>query len=144
MSLWGHAREPAVGLGAAVLVTYLLVARGLGDLYPFSTFSMYSAHPTDSGSRIVARDARGGLREVSSYDRWACPGTEALERADACGVVTAIDYLDREAREYLDGHAAADTPGSEPVEVVRRAWRFGGDAPVIRDCPLLRCRAVRR
>jgi hypothetical protein len=139
--------DPASTLGAAVLATYLLVAQGIGDLYPFSTFSMYSAHPTDSGSRIVARDASGALRELSAYERWTCPRDGALEQIDACGEVTTIDYLDREAREYLAEHAGPDAPappGSEPVEVVRRIWRFGGEAPLVRDCPLARCRAVRR
>jgi hypothetical protein len=139
--------DPAFSLGAVVLATYLLVAQGIGDLYPFSTFSMYSAHPTDSGSRIVARDASGALRELSAYERWACPRAGALEQVDACGEVTTIEYLDREAREYLAEHESPDAPalpGSEPIDVVRRTWRFGGEAPIVRDCPLVRCRAVRR
>lgn len=144
MSAPPRAPQPAFVVAALVLVTYLLVARGLEDLYPFSTFSMYAGHATTSGSRIVARDSRGRLHEVESFDRWSCP-PEEVRGDDACGAAYRIDYLDREAREYLAAHASASAaPGSEPVEVVRRVWQFGGGAPVIRDCPILRCAAVPR
>lgn len=141
------APQPAAALGALVLITYVLVARGLHDLYPFSTFSMYSGHATTAGSRIVARDAGGRIRELSAYDRWSCPPEAGVQEkdAEACGEVYRIDYLDREAREYLSEHRTdRAAPGSEPVEVVRRIWQFGGAAPVTRDCPILRCSAVPR
>jgi hypothetical protein len=144
-------KQPAFVLGALVLAGYAVIARGVGNLYPFSTFSMYSSVHTTTGSRIVARDARGRLRELADYDQWRCEaGVDAMTEPRACapgGEVYGIGYLDREAREYLAAHASASAaPGSEPVEVVRRVWRFGGapGSPATVDCTIIRCEAVRR
>lgn len=148
LRLW---QQPSVVLGVLVLAGYFLVARGVGNLFPFSTFSMYSGLHTSTGSRLVARDARGELHELDAYDRWRCePGIDAILRSRACPVgsdVYSIGYIDREAVEYLAAHTAVDSAsGRETVEVLRRAWRFGGThgAPQTADCPLLKCEAVRR
>ena len=74
---------------------------------------------------------------------------QLAERAWITGDAYTIDYLDREARDYVGdarlGSGALDAPDIA-VDVVRRVWRFepGHDDLVVDDCVLSRCRAVEK
>ena len=134
-------------LGDLVCAAYFTVARVAGNLYPFSTFSMYSHHALGHPSRILARDAAGGLHEVDAFEAWSCPPMPPLEqtRCDGRSDVETIEYLDRDADAYVRAHAAK-APGGEPVDVVRHVWIFpeGDGAPRTEDCLVVHCTAERR
>lgn len=141
--------RPAALLATIVLLGYVGVSRGVGDLYPFSTFSMYARSGREAVSRIVARTADGQAHPVRAFTDWSCDGPikprparcEALGDFDAC-------YLDTEDLVHLEAHRApdgGDAAGAEPVELTRRVWRFrGAPGPLTsEDCLLHRCRARR-
>lgn len=136
-------------LGAVcVFAAYVAIARGLGNGYPFSTFDMYADVTEHSASRVLAREESGEVHELRAYEAYRCDGPLELQPA-ACernGRYYRIDYVDREAAEYLADQATVPARG-EPrrVDVVRRIWRFRGPGePEVEDCPVATCRAVRR
>jgi hypothetical protein len=128
---------------------YVVIARIAGNLYPFSTFGMYSGIPARAASRIVARDAVGTARELTDFTSFRCDQPVDLSSCRQTGDAYTIDYLDREARAYVGearlgpGALEATDPA---VDVVRRVWRFepGHDDVVVDDCVLSRCRAVEK
>ena len=125
---------------------YVAIARGVGDLYPFSTFGMYSSERLSTSSRIVAVDAAGRSHEIDEYSAWDCDGDLALDPS-ACPAERPFYYIphsDREAADFLKTHQASGRC-NEPVAVVRRIWRLSDEAgpPPSSDCVLLSCRAVR-
>lgn len=141
------AREPAAWLSAIVFVTYVGVSFGVSDLYPFSTFSMYSENRVTSPSRIAVRDAGGAVRAFGAFARVSCDGPVDVRasRCPALAPFATTGYLDAEDVARLHLEAGAD-PAAEPVEIIRRVWRVSEapGAPAIDDCVLARCRAVRR
>lgn len=66
---------------ALALVGYLAIARGVENLYPFSTFNMYSVERAASASRVLARDAHGAVSEVTGWERWECDAPPDLDAA---------------------------------------------------------------
>ncbi len=132
---------------AIALLGYLLIARAVLNLYPFSIFNMYSSEPLASASRIVARDPDGAVFEVDEYTRWRCPAAPdiAPTACPASWPFYYIPYLDREAAAHIAGHTADDHHAT-PVTVVRRIFRLSDEPgpPVIEDCVLRECHAVRR
>jgi hypothetical protein len=138
--------RPTAVVAALAFTGYLGVAWGVENLYPFSTFPMYSGAHTATASRVVARDGSGRLHEVEDYDAWTCDLPLRFE-VSRCGDVYHIPYVDLARREYIDGHRAPGQgdPRGEPVDVVRHVWRFSGPGePLVEDCLLHRCRAVPR
>lgn len=132
---------------ACVLAGYVVIAQGLGNLYPFSTFEMYAGVSTHTASRVLALDSAGATHEIRDFEAFRCDSLD-LEPA-ACrdhGEYYTIGYVEREATEYLAAQATASVHGDEqPVYLVRRIWRFhGGGQPAVEDCPLASCHAVRR
>jgi hypothetical protein len=120
-----------------VLAGYLLAARGVGDLYPLSTYSMYAGSPGDSISRVMAL-VGGSFVEVTDLSSWQCDNLPHLEAAQ-CGGARGIAYLDREREAHIRNHPG---DGGEPVELVRRVFSFDGvQRPAY--CTLARCRARR-
>jgi hypothetical protein len=141
---WTHA-APGI-LAALSLVTYVGVARGVLNVYPFSTYSMYAEGHSSSASRLGVRDARGVMHEVEDYSAYHCDGplrTEA-SRCENFGRVDFVPYIDRAAHSYVETHSG-DAANAEPVEIVRRIWTFtDGRAPAsVHDCVLHHCRASR-
>lgn len=134
--------SPRLALAVVVCAAYFAVARVAGNLYPFSTFSMYSRRALGHPSRLLARDARGAVHEIAAFDRFRCPPLPPLEqtRCDGRSDVETIEYLDRDADAYVRAHRA-DAPGGEPVDLVRRVWIFpeGDGAPRTEDCLVARC-----
>ncbi|MEZ4450353.1 MAG: hypothetical protein R3B09_12820 [Nannocystaceae bacterium] len=127
-------------LAAAILVLLVVVAQGLGSLYPISRFEMYAAAVVDGASRIGVRDAAGRLREVELYDAWSCDAPiDGLARRCVGDDVRGLDYLDDAAERHILAHPGE---GAEAVALVRRIWRFTGDdaAPAVDECEIARCR----
>jgi hypothetical protein len=130
-----------------VLAGYVVIAQGLGNLYPFSTFEMYAGVSTHTASRVLAVDSGGGMHEIRDFEAYRCDSLD-LE-ASTCrehGEYYTIGYVEREAAEYLQAQASVPVHGEDqPVQLVRRIWRFrGAGQPTVEDCALASCRAVRR
>jgi hypothetical protein len=130
---------------AAILaLAYVAVARGVGNLYPWSNFEMYGATRLTSASRIAVRvqdgDAPDGLVEIERFSRWRC---EAPLDVDPRHCVAQWPYFHVEARdlEVLAHIDAAGDPGDagRAAVVVRRVWRLGDGPAQAQDCELARC-----
>ena len=138
-------KRVAITVAGLAFVGYFGVARIVGNLYPFSTFPMYAGEHRTTGSRIVAKDAAGALREVTDGAAWSCGAREI--NPDACGGpdVYTIDYVDREAVAYVREHSGNDA-NATPVELVRHIWTVASDRdpPTARVCPFALCSAVLR
>lgn len=126
-----------------VLIGYVLISRSAIHLYPFSIFDMYSERLiSDSGSRILARDAKGGVTEVDRYRAWACPAP--IDLRDECARKGAyyIPYKDEETVRWIEAHRGDGAAGA-PVALVRRVFWLYRDAPTrVEDCVIAECRAV--
>ena len=135
---------PRLALGALVLAGYAGVAHSVQQLYPFSIFDMY-AHRAQSASRVVARDAAGGLSEVTAWRGWRCAPAPAVTEP---GTVPAysVPYRDREAAAWVRDHPLAGAAGGEAVDVVRHIWWLqpAPGQPASEDRPLWHCQAVRQ
>ncbi len=151
-------RRAAVAVAVLSFLGYLVVARIVGNVYPFSTFPMYAGEHRSTGSRIVAKDEAQGLHEVSDGSAWMCdaasvdgapPGETPPPALDphACtgDGVYVIDYVDRAAIDYVRTHGGGDRR-ARPVELVRHIWTFPDDRgpPTTSDCHMASCRAVLR
>jgi hypothetical protein len=138
-------RRATLAVGLLSFFGYLVVARIVGNVYPFSTFPMYAGERITSGSRIVARDESLRLHEVTDGTAWQCDAGALDPNGCAGGHVHTISYVDREAIEYVRTHTGAD-PRSRPVEIVRHVWTFPDDRgpPTTSDCRLALCLAVLR
>ena len=151
-------RRAAVAVAALSFVGYFVVARIVGNVYPFSTFPMYAGEHRSTGSRIVAKDEAQGLHEVSDGSAWVCdaapaeglrPGETPPLALDPYGCsgggVYTITYVDRDAIDYVRTHGGVD-PRARPVELVRHIWTFPDDRgpPATSDCHMASCRAVLR
>jgi hypothetical protein len=129
---------------AIAMLGYLAIARVLGDVYPFSTFSMYGGATLESASRIVVV-AADGAAEIESFATLACD-----REIDVAPLACAHEWpyahfpaVDEEAAAAIAARASPRGAG-EPVAVVRRIWRFDADGlPVASDCELARCEATR-
>jgi len=133
------------GLVAIAMVGYVVAARGVGNLYPFSTFEMYGATRLVDASRIVAI-GQDGPHEVERYSRWRCdPAPDPDPRTcDESWPFFHIEASDRAAIDHVRS-AAAPASGASSVVLVRRVWRLDErDASVrVEDCELARCEAER-
>jgi hypothetical protein len=138
----------ATTVGALALGGYFCLARVVGDLYPFSTFGMYSRLPPRSASRIVALDTTGTPHELTAFDRFddcVPPVDTSLARCIEDGQVYTIDYVDREAQATILARTGESRDG-ESIEIVRRIWRLDPSraGSPSDDCLISRCRAERR
>lgn len=125
-----------------LLGTYVLAARGAGNVYPFSTFEMYGSTPLDSASRIVVRDG-DEVHEVERFARWSCDRVPT-EDPRACSREWPFFHMEGVDRATLRRVREAEVPGdgARSVALVRRIWRLRADGPpTIADCELARCEA---
>lgn len=130
-----------------VLAGYFVIARGLGNLYPFSTFEMYAAVEARSASRLLAEDGEGRLHEIREFAAYRCGSIDPKPAACATGGdYYTIGYVEREAAEDLATRTAAPMNGAaQDVRLIRRVWRFHGPgAPSVQDCMVATCQAVSR
>jgi hypothetical protein len=130
------------GLVAIALLGYLAAARGVGNLYPFSTFEMYGASPLVDASRIIAITDEGP-RELERFSGWRC---EVAPDPDprVCGASWPFFHIEAVDRAAVDRVAAAAAPGADAREVVivRRIWRLDRSPVHVEDCELARCEAA--
>lgn len=134
-------------IGLMVFLTYVLVALAVQNLYPFSTFPMYSKAAKTSGARLIALDEHGRDHEVTDFGAWSCPDLKPIQRV-ICPDGTRGKpeaYLVKEATDYIRANwSESPTDDQRTVELIVRVWVFpkeGGEAPP-RDCPIHTCRAV--
>lgn len=136
-------RARLAGLTAIAMLGYLVAARGVGNLYPFSTFEMYGATRLVDASRIVVREG-DDVHELDRYSRWRC---DRVPDPDPRSCVASWPFFHIEAvdRAAIDRVVGAPAPGGDArsVEIVRRVWRLGGDDVRVEDCELARCEAAR-
>lgn|GEM_PF-3211261 len=113
--------------------------------YPFSTFDMY-AHPEDTASHLLARDASGHVQELTQFDGWSCDATvENMGAPATCGPLGSFSittYKDQDLLRWVRTHAGEN---GEPVDIVRRIWQLEErpGPPTMRDCVVGHCRATR-
>ena len=142
-----RATDDAWFTAACVLAGYVVIAQGLGNLYPFSTFEMYAGVSTHTASRVLAVDSGGATHEIRDFEAYRCDSLE-LEPASCRehGEYYTIGYVEREAAEYLAAQPSAPPHAeAQPVHLVRRIWRFHGpEQPTVEDCSLANCQAVQR
>jgi hypothetical protein len=146
----GRRADPRFHVATLALVGYVLAAAGAGNVYPVSTFPMYSGAAGEAVSRVMARDAGGAFVEVTDLEGWRCDGAVPALEATTCGDARGIAYLDRERDAHIRAHAAASGGGGsggngsgEPFELVRRVFSFDGvERPAY--CPIARCTARRQ
>lgn len=127
---------------AAVLaLAYVVLARGVGNLYPFSGFEMYGATRLSTASRIAVVTA-DGVAEVERFSRWRCDGPIAIDPRQC---VAQWPYFHVEARdlEVLAFVEHAEDPGDDarPATLIRRVWRLG-DVAQVDDCVIATCEAA--
>ncbi|GEM_PF-2049459 len=147
------APKERVFLGLVICLAYVLIAAQLQNLYPFSTFPMYSSSVFTSGARLVAVDEAGVAHEITDFEAWSCPELGTVDRV-MCpdGELTQpTGYLAKEAIDYIFAHPAPRAehgaqPESPAVSLVVRTWRLDtpeGETRVL-DCPVSACTAERR
>ena len=130
-------------VGLVAMAAYFVVSRAVLNLYPFSTFEMYSTERVSSGSRIIALDARGAARELDAYASFSCSNAidVSYRACESEWPFYYVPYLDQRAAEYVAAHGG---PGGEPVRIVRRIYRLTDadhGAPPFHDCALTACTA---
>lgn len=130
-----------------MLAGYAGIALGVENLYPFSTFPMYSDWKQNSGSRLIVLADDGVPREVKEFDAWTCLDFKPIERTVCSDGEESIPagYLVKEAYDYIGKHPPSDVDDPDRVQVgiVLRTWRLtSGETDVeILDCPIHECRA---
>ncbi|MFO0631755.1 MAG: hypothetical protein U0168_02790 [Nannocystaceae bacterium] len=121
-----------------LMLAYVVVAHGVGNLFPFSGFEMYGATRLDSSSRIAVRTSEG-LREVESFSAWRCeaPPDPDPRQCAAQWPFFHVEARDREALAHIE-RAPVPTRG-EAVVLIRRVWRLQHGGYEVDDCELARC-----
>ena len=134
-------------VGWLTLALYAGISLGVTNLYPFSTFPMYSDSRFTSGARLVAIGPDGRAREVRRYEAWSC--------ADSAPIVTVqcpdgrrvqpVTYLTKEATDYIGAHGVQGDERGRRVSValVVREWRLSSerDDVQVADCHVRTCEA---
>ncbi len=134
----------------AIFITYLIAARLVGNLFPFSVFDMYQAHAPDVVARVLVLDARGVAAQVDAFEAYVCEGPSLTMREieRTCGPDhRPIDYVVRDQALFIREHrgVARSRDGLEPISLVSRVRGSGtevGDSEVS-DCAIARCWARR-
>lgn len=126
-----------------LLAAYVVAARGVGNLYPLSTFEMYGGTRLTTASRIAVIDA-DGVHEVERFSRWRCNAPVDVDprRCTNEWPFFHVEARDREVLAHIE-RAAEPSTDARDVTVIRRVWRAAEDGPMIAsDCELARCEAA--
>lgn len=135
-------------LGLLVFVGLVVIAFELGERYPVARFHMFD-HTSREASRVMARLSDGRVVELGTLRAFSCGEVELdLGPADgtrACEVDDVYPDAEQRVGRYLERERAA-RPGGEPIEIVRRTYRFPDPwgLPEISDCTIGRCTAEER
>ncbi len=119
---------------------------GVQDLYPFSTYPMYSSGAESGGARFIAL-VNGEPREISDFVDWSCP-TEIHQLGwwdcPEGPPASPAEHLVKEATDHIAAHSVEQrSADATDASLVVRAWdlrRHEDDTP--RDCPVMECSAV--
>ena len=138
-------------VSAIALAGYFLIARVVLDLFPFSTYSMYSSVSDSSngtavrGCHLLAVGPDGRASDVSDYRSWDCPPWEDAAFKSIAELGCSIQHnVEDPIREHMKRNRGSD-PAAVRVDLVRRVWVFGSNqstAPT--DHLIASCRAVLR
>lgn len=110
-------------------------------VYPLDTFSMYATAPPNRISRLLIRDAQGGVHHIEEFRAFDC-GDEAITGDGVrCSEALGIDYIYEKLTHYIATHPGL---GDREVELIGRTWFLEpGRAPrQERDCVVARCRVA--
>ncbi|MEM7155541.1 MAG: hypothetical protein AAF799_22015 [Myxococcota bacterium] len=107
-------------------------------IYPFDTFSMYSTVPERQASYLLARDDRGQVHSITSYDAFDC-SVPIDTKESICNESPTIQYLDDDTANYVQTHPGG---GPQRVEIIRRNWLVEAGEPPRQtgDCVIAECR----
>ncbi len=128
---------------AIVLLVYVVAARGVGNLYPLSSFEMYGSTRLTTASRIAVQTDRG-VQEIERFSRWRCATPPSVDPR-ICLAQWPYFHVEARDREVLDHIRDAADPGTDaqPVTVIRRVWRLPADGPAVAsECVLAQCEAA--
>lgn len=126
------------------LIAYFGFSFGTGNLFPFSTFPMFSDSTPDSGARLIALDGDGGAYEIKRFESWSCPELTYVDYVDCPdgGIGNPTGYLAKEAIDFINAHSGESTQ-ARPVSLVVRVWRLSEETVALPiDCPVAQCTAV--
>ena len=133
--------KAGIAFALTLIGAYVVTARGVGNLFPISTFEMYGRSTPGSASRIIVRRSDGSLAEVTDFEAFDC-ATEVSADPMTCLDAWPFEHVPAED-EGAVAHvqeAAARLDDGEEVEVVRRVWRLRDETvPHAEDCTLARC-----
>jgi hypothetical protein len=141
--------DPALVVSVFCFVCYCLISRVVLNLFPFSTYSMYSsvsaAHQGDvvRGCHLLAVGPDGCACDVTEFISWECPAWEDAARQSVTDLSCPIDYnVEDPIREHIRRHTGTD-PRAVRVDLVRRVWEFSPrHAATQTDHVVATCRAV--
>lgn len=141
-SPWRIRLTPEVLLILFAMLGYTMASLRLGESYPFSPLSMFSAG-LGASSRVVVRAAGGRECEITDFARWHCDGPVDFGRAPHCPQTAVHPENDRNLADFVRSHPGAPGEGV-PVEVVRRVFHIENPAaaPTVDECDLVKCTAV--
>jgi hypothetical protein len=138
----------ATWVSIMVCVGYFLIARAVINVFPFSTFSMFSGSRSGKdgearGCQILAIGGSGAALDVTEFHDWECPPWQDAARRSIDELrCDAHGNVEVHIREYIE-RASRKNDLAEPVRLVRRLWLFREDEPTeTADYPIATCRAV--
>lgn len=148
---WALPKDPVTVVSLLCFVGYFLVSRVVLNLFPFSTYSMYSSmNDVQSsgqvrGCHLLAVGPDGHACDVTEFRAWDCPPWEDAARRSVHDLSCPLYFnVEDPIREYIRRHSGHDAAAVR-VDLVRRVWVFaGGRAPTRSDHLVASCRAVLR
>lgn len=115
------ALDPARRAALAAFAVFFVGGLDVGELYPFSRFSMYAAIAPREEAAIPTFRADG--RDVAPEALTGFFGLDPEGLAAPEGIVTTTDHILRERAAWLRAHAGT-TPGPVTVEIGWELWRL--------------------
>jgi hypothetical protein len=115
------ALDPPRRVALAAFAVFFVGGLDVGELYPFSRFSMYAAIAPREEAAIPTFRADG--RDVRPEALTDFFGVNPDGLAAPEGVVTSTDYILRERAAWVRAHTAT-TPGPVTVEIGWELWRI--------------------
>ncbi|MCK6515497.1 hypothetical protein L6R46_10645 [Myxococcota bacterium] len=115
------ALDPSRRVALAAFAVFFVGGLNVGELYPFSRFSMYAAIEPREEAAIPTFRADG--RDVEPEALTGFFGLNPNGLAAPEGIVTSMDHVLRERAAWI-GANTATTPGPVTVEIGWELWRI--------------------